>query len=417
MAYTIFFSWQSDHSPNEGRNLIESAIKSAIQRLGTDAEIVESLRDGLSLDKDTKGVPGNPPIFDTILKKIDRSAIFVPDLTSVANRSNGELIPNPNVLIEYGWALKSRGYHQIVPVMNVAHGDPEKFPLPFDMAHLRRPILYSLSDGSSEADRRTIRDELARTLEGAFRTILESDEFRSHLPKPVAPPPFPEKQPLNGRARFRAAGKALGITNEGLIERIENRAPTAIKLVDGPAYWLRVIPPALPKQKLSVQNLKQTAIELAVVPLVRMTQTVGFVRGEDGGGFYPVQGADTTNSVAYICNTGEIWVIDAWLSQIPQYVELEERIFSATLQQCANLLSRLGIDGPYRWIAGMEGILNRRLVVADRPYPRLGTCVVDRIEKDGTYEIGQDPALVLTPFFEEIFDSSGAVRPQVTCPS
>lgn len=56
MAYTVFFSWQSDHNPNEGRNLIESAIKSAIKRLGEDAEIEESLRDGFSLDKDTKGV-------------------------------------------------------------------------------------------------------------------------------------------------------------------------------------------------------------------------------------------------------------------------------------------------------------------------------------------------------------------------
>jgi len=83
MAYTVFFSWQSDRSPQEGRNLIESAIKSAIQELGADAEIAESLRDSLSLDKDTKGVPGNPPIFETILKKIDQSAIFVPDLTSV----------------------------------------------------------------------------------------------------------------------------------------------------------------------------------------------------------------------------------------------------------------------------------------------------------------------------------------------
>jgi hypothetical protein len=410
VAYTIFFSWQSDHSPNEGRNLIESAIKSAIQRLGTDAEIVESLRDSLSLDKDTKGVPGNPPIFETILKKIDRSAIFVPDLTSVANRSKGELIPNPNVLIEYGWALKSRGYHQIVPVMNVAQGDPKTSPLPFDMAHLRFPILYSLPDGSSEADRRAVRDELARTLEGAFRTILESDEFRSQLPKSVAPPPFPEKQPLNGRARFRAAGKALGIANEGLIERIENRPPTAIKLADGPAYWLRVLPAAMPKQKLITQDLKQGAMELAIVPLVRMTQSVGFVRGEDGGGFYPVIGGDTTYSVSYIFNTGETWVIDAWLSQIPQYLELDEQLFSVTLQKCANVLDRMGINGPYKWIAGMEGILNRRLVLADRPNARLGTCVVDRIEKDGTYEASQNPALVLRPFFEEIFDACGAVR-------
>ena len=414
MAYTVFFSWQSDHNPNEGRNLIESAIKSAIKRLGEDAEIEESLRDGFSLDKDTKGVPGNPPIFETILKKIDRSAIFVPDLTSVANRANGELIPNPNVLIEYGWALKSRGYHQIVPVMNAAHGDPKEFPLPFDMAHLRFPILYSLRNGSSAADRRAVRDLLAQDLEEAFRTILESEEFRSQLPKPPALPPFPEKQPLNGRARFRAAGKPLGIVNEGLIERIENRAPTVIKLTDGPAYWMRVLPSTEPKQKLSTQKLRQTALQLAIVPLVRMAQSVGFVRGEDGGGFYPVQGTDTTNSVAYIFNTGEIWVIDAWLSQIPQYVDLDEQIFSATLQQCAELLSRLGVNGPYRWIAGMEGILNRRLVVTDRPNARLGTCVVDRIERDGTYAAGQDAALALTPFFEDIFDSCGAVRPTST---
>jgi hypothetical protein len=160
--------------------------------------------------------------------------------------------------------------------------------------------------------------------------------------------------------------------------------------------------------------LKESALQLAVVPLVRMTQSVGFVRGEDGGGFYPVQGTDTTNSVAYIFNTGEIWVIDAWLSQIPQYVELDEEIFSATLQQCADLLSRLGLDGPYRWIAGMEGILNRRLVMANRPNARLGTCVVDRIEQDGTYDPSQDPGLALRPFFEEVFDACGAARPTST---
>jgi hypothetical protein len=413
MAYTVFFSWQSDRSPNEGRNLIESAIKLAIQKLGEDAEIEESLRDGLSLDKDTKGVPGNPPIFETILKKIDRSAVFLPDLTSVANRANGELIPNPNVLIEYGWALKSLGYHQILPVMNIAHGDPKKFPLPFDMAHLRFPILYSLQDGSSAADRRAVRDELARDFERAFRTILESDEFRSQLPKPPTPPPFPEKQPLNGRARFRAAGKPLGIASEGLIERIENRAARTIKLADGSAYWLRVIPTVKPKHRLSTQTVKEKALQLSIVPLVRPAQSIGFVRGEDGAGFYPAQGTDTVNSVAYVFNTGEVWVIDAWL-HIPQYLELDERIFSATLQQCAEFLGHVGINGPYKWIAGMEAIQHRCLVLADRPNSMLGTCITDRIEKDGIYDTGQDPGVALRPFFEEIFDACGAVRPAST---
>jgi hypothetical protein len=148
---------------------------------------------------------------------------------------------------------------------------------------------------------------------------------------------------LNGRARFREAGKPLGIASEDLIDRIENRAPRAISLADGPAYWLRVLPYTEPKQKLSTQTLKQTALQLSIVPLVRSAQSIGFVRGEDGGGFYPILGTDTVNSVVYVFNTGEIWVIDAWLSQIPQYLELDERVFSATLQQCAEFLNRIGI--------------------------------------------------------------------------
>jgi hypothetical protein len=65
----------------------------------------------------------------------------------------------------------------------------------------------------------------------------------------------------------------------------------------------------------------------------------------------------------------------------------------------------------YKWIAGMEGTLNRRLVSSERPNARLGTCVTNLIEKDGSYSIGADAGLVLRPFFEEV-DRCGAVRPQ-----
>jgi hypothetical protein len=33
--------------------------------------------------------------------------------------------PNPNVLIEYGWALKSLTYNSIVPLMNTFYGEPK----------------------------------------------------------------------------------------------------------------------------------------------------------------------------------------------------------------------------------------------------------------------------------------------------
>src|SRR4051794_26567008 len=119
MALTIFFSWQADRSTKEGRNLVERALEAAVGRIGQDAAIEEAIRE-LAVDRDTKGVPGSPPIVETIFKKIDGAAVFVPDLTFVGLRNDGRPSPNPNVLIEYGWALKALGHARILPVMNIA---------------------------------------------------------------------------------------------------------------------------------------------------------------------------------------------------------------------------------------------------------------------------------------------------------
>ena len=110
MPITIFYSWQTDSPPATNRNFIEGALKKAIKKLQADVELVNSIRDqSLALDKDTKDVPGTPPIVQTIFGKIDECAAFVPDLTFVGKTPKGRLLPNSNVLIEYGWALKSSG--------------------------------------------------------------------------------------------------------------------------------------------------------------------------------------------------------------------------------------------------------------------------------------------------------------------
>jgi hypothetical protein len=102
MTSTVFFSWQADTVPIIGRNVIERALERAIARIGRDTEIEEAVRE-LAIDKDTQDVPGSPPIVETIFKKIDQAAVFVPDLTFVGKRLDGRPTPNPNVLIEYGW--------------------------------------------------------------------------------------------------------------------------------------------------------------------------------------------------------------------------------------------------------------------------------------------------------------------------
>ena len=90
MSRTVFFSWQSDRPKEEGRDLIEQALEDAVEKIAADITVEEAIRDGLELDKDTKGVPGSPPIFETILNKIDKASVFIADLTFCGNRCTGE---------------------------------------------------------------------------------------------------------------------------------------------------------------------------------------------------------------------------------------------------------------------------------------------------------------------------------------
>jgi hypothetical protein len=151
MAHTLFFSWQSDTPADIGLEFIEAALGLAIKALAEDAVIKRAIRDeGMMVDRDTQGVSGVPPIVDTIFDKIDSATIFVPDLTFVGKRMDRRPTPNPNVLLEYGWALKALRYPRIVPVMNVAFGEPTGVTMPFDMRHLRHPkCTYCLPKGAS----------------------------------------------------------------------------------------------------------------------------------------------------------------------------------------------------------------------------------------------------------------------------
>ena len=133
---TIFYSWQSDRPTGVCRNFIERALQSAIDRLRADVEIEPSLREDLELDKDTKNTPGSPAIFDTIMAKIATASVFIPDLTFVGQRENERLVSNPNVLIEYGCALRKPGPGRIIAVMNEAYGKPTGSDMPFNLQAL-----------------------------------------------------------------------------------------------------------------------------------------------------------------------------------------------------------------------------------------------------------------------------------------
>ncbi len=149
------------------------------------AKVSELRHIDLSVDADTEGIAGTPPISQTILRKIEESDLFLADMTFVAETKSGKKVPNANVMGEYGYALRCKGLDRILLVMNVAFGPPEE--LPFDLRHLRHPARYSLDEGAPDGQRRSARNAFAQALE---RNFLVAIDHLLSVPAAAAPDPL-----------------------------------------------------------------------------------------------------------------------------------------------------------------------------------------------------------------------------------
>ena len=170
MAFNIFYAWQSDTPNNVGRGLIRHALNGAKRQLEEDLEIQDAVRGEIVVDQDTQNIPGSPPIAETIFSKIRECDAFVADLTPTHIGPNERAAPNPNILIEYGYALRTLGDQRIIGVFNEAFGRPED--LPFDLQHRRWPIRYRAQREDAPQDRQEVRERLAQELVTAFRSII-----------------------------------------------------------------------------------------------------------------------------------------------------------------------------------------------------------------------------------------------------
>jgi hypothetical protein len=265
----------------------------------------------LTVDRDTKGVAGSPPIVETIFHKIDKATVFVPDLTFVGKRGDGRPTPNPNVLIEYGWALKSLGHGRIVPVMNTAFGEPAADAMPFNLRHLRNPITYYCPDDADDEMRKRAREGLTKELGIALRAVFASEELKPTLSEPSPPPQFSARTPQDGPGRFRSPGHPLGVHDGHLGEHSFD-----VHLGEGPVVWFRLMPTLEPGRVWPLTELKRLATSQSVMltPLVWPTGDLWWVRSDDGFGVYTtVDRRETACSVVFAFKTGEVWAVDALL--------------------------------------------------------------------------------------------------------
>lgn len=407
---SAFYAWQSDTPSKLNRNLIEHALRTAAERITADP----SMDAELQIDSDTQGVPGTPPITETILGKIKECDIFMPDVSFVATTSDGKRIPNPNVMVEFGYALHSRTHAAIVPLMNTAFGLPSD--LPFDLSHLRHPIQYKVDLTMTDTERRSERETLSKKIEERLRSQIAATQT-----PPPPPQPFIGVVAKDGHARFRARGTPIAKRWDTL--RFGLSAENAISLKSGSAMWLRLVPSIDPGRTFPAYELKQHGLETGEMKLAPFFYSnIYFLRAEDGFGICTLASHDDseTSSVAFAFETGEIWSIDTFLlgyDPTKLFIGEIEKQFSDRLKDYSRFLAALEISPPYRWIAGIEGVDGRRLEVPIRPGHMqipgwLGEeCRKKEIEREGAYDGAQSPVSALMPFFMAVYDACGTRRP------
>ena len=149
-VFKIFYSWQSDLPGNKTRYFIKDCIDDAIE-LALSCEAIEAQR-----DEATQGTTGSPNIVTTLFSKIDDCDLFVADLSLCFTKDQGEKrSPNPNVMLELGYAVKTLGWERIICICNTDYGNN----YPFDIAQ-QRITPFSLE----EKNRAEVKAQIARII-------------------------------------------------------------------------------------------------------------------------------------------------------------------------------------------------------------------------------------------------------------
>ncbi len=174
MQFTVFYSWQIDSPEETNKKFLREVIKEAIAKVSADGVLVDSPRFESGMD----GVSGTPEVATVMFDKIDECAIFIGDVTIVAQIPPSELgketkfIPNPNVSLELGYAAARIGWGRVICVMNEAFGRRDQQP--FDVRNRRYPIDYTL-DPKDLSQKAAVKKYLVDLLYKAMKNVQENE--------------------------------------------------------------------------------------------------------------------------------------------------------------------------------------------------------------------------------------------------
>lgn len=344
----VFWSWQNDSNPTINRHLIRDALANAIEQAGKELGLEDAERP--EIDHDTKGTPGMAEITNTILRKISESAVFVADLTPIGETTGGKALPNPNVLIELGWALRELGGDRIIAILNTANGyTPDD--LPFDIRH-RRALTYALSEGASKAERTAIQKKLTSDLAGALTTNLGQYSADQAAAAPIESIPAKDSDP-----------SVWSTFNGGLDYFDSSNTSRTVAVPDEPRAYIRIIPSGWKDDIPAIAAIENAQEGEKVWPAAEGSRSgdcgpceEGFVR------FWSAGEKQSRNVTMWFDETGEFWVIHGtatgeWKNGKSMLrIDAVLRAWRTNLRNALRALDRFGALPARRVEAGLVGI-------------------------------------------------------------
>ena len=301
-ATKIFWSWQSDYSPKTCRHFVREVLVDAITQVADEIGVDDA--DRPEIDHDTKGERGMADIAATILNKIADAAVFVADLTPVAQSPDGKWLPNPNVMIELGWAMQRPGWERVIGILNMAGGAKVE-DLPFDIRQ-RRVVTFVLTEDADKITRAATRSKLVTDLKEALRINLE--EHAEDIAAAAVITGVPAKS--DNYSIWASAGDTLSHNDAFGRARREK-----VAMPDVPRAYMRIIPACWKNGVPSVSDIaKLNQSEIVDAP----SDSAGggnFGATEEGFVRYwttdwsEAREASSTNMTMFFEDTGEFWML------------------------------------------------------------------------------------------------------------
>ena len=410
-AMKIFWSWQSDHDGKISRHFIRSALQGAVTELKQSRDIEEpsdaDRRVDIHVDHSTAGLTGMPDIAASIFEKINRSAIFLGDVTPVGTSpsrtdADGEetgLRPlmNPNVAIELGYALKALGWANCLAVFNAHYGSVEA--LPFDIQQKRWPIIYELKPGATKQqiadEKEKLRKEFVSRLRPYLRAII-AQQF-----------PFKEMPVRWEPAFFFTRGETLA-----------RRGNVFYTVTSERVLFFRIIPTSDEHGLVAHDVLRKAMANRGAFGFSDQTE-----QGYNKYGtvtFEPRGDKHRLDSIVLYTHTGEIWGINASVVRTGELrkrrllrIKLIEQLYRNLIPGFLEVVQELGVQLPVRVVFGVAGIKDFD-ISADEDGERQGRMILDNVLHRDLIHVGTKEEVegCLLRFFEKIFAGAGKKRPQ-----